>query len=58
MKNEMSLFEDTKKKPGSLEKLNHTLCTVKPTSVEPMRFSVMGLLVLKFRKTVNDEIMV
>ena len=54
----MSLFEDTKKKPGNLEKLNHTLFTVKPTSVEPMRFSVMELLVIKFRKTVNDEIMV
>jgi len=35
---EMSFFEATKKRPNNLEKLQHVLFTIKPTSVEPESF--------------------
>jgi len=53
---EMSFFEATKKRPNHLEKLQHALFTIKPTSVEPERvFSATELFVRKLRNRLNNE---
>jgi len=49
-------FEATNKRLNNLEKLYHSLITMKPTSVGPERaFSATGLFVTKLRNRLNDE---
>ena len=49
-------FEATKKRPNNLEKLQHALFTIKPTSVEPEKvFSATELFVRKLRNRLNNE---
>jgi len=53
---EISFFEATKNRPNNLEKLQHALFTIKPTSVEPEKvFSATELFVRKLRNRLNNE---
>jgi len=56
VKKEMSLFEATKKRSNTLEKLFHALITINPKSVGPERaFTATELFVTKLRNRLNDE---
>ena len=53
----MNFYESyPKSKPDRLDKMNKTLLTIKPTSVEPERaFSIMGYFHTKLRNRLSDE---
>ena len=56
LKQEMNVFEATKKRPIKLELLFNVLLSIPPTSVEAERaFSAAGLLVTKLRSRLSDE---
>ena len=56
IKQEMNLFEGTRKMPTQLELLFNALFSIPPTSVEAERaFSAAGLFVTKLRSCLSDK---
>ena len=56
IKQEMNLFEATRKRPTQLELLFNALLSIPPTSVEAERaFSAGGLFVTKLRSRLSDK---
>ena len=55
IKQEMNLFEATRKRPTKLELLFNALHSIPPTSVEAERaFSAAGLFVTELRSSLSD----